>query len=114
MSADAAPRAATHRPPPPAEPCGVSLPFAGHVRSVPPPPLESEVKTRIYAASNRVTLLLPNPMGEYLARELEAYHALGLPLGPSALVARMVDHILRTPVPPAAATPKVHITRRAT
>lgn len=66
--------------------------------STPLPPLAVPV-VRLAAARRRATAVYPGPVGELLARELDAWGAVGNRFGSGELIVRLVDHILSMPVP---------------
>lgn len=69
-----------------------------------PRPMDYHEKVRVRAAAFRATRLYPGPVGEVLSRELLTWEEFGYRLGGSALVMRLVDHVLQTPLTePAAA-----------
>jgi len=63
-----------------------------------PVPMDHHEKMRLRAAAFRVTRLYPGPAGEVLSRELLTWEEFGYRLGGGALVMRLVDHILRSPL----------------
>ncbi len=63
-----------------------------------PVPMDHPEKMRLRAAAFRVTRLYPGPAGEVLSRELLTWEEFGYRLGGGALVMRLVDHILTTPI----------------
>lgn len=65
----------------------------------PPPSMNNHEKMRLRAAAFRVTRLYPGPAGEVLSRELLTWEEFGYRLGTSSLILRLVDHVLKTPVP---------------
>jgi hypothetical protein len=63
-----------------------------------PVPMDHHEKMRLRAAAFRATRLYPGPVGEVLSRELLTWEEFGYRLGGSALVMRLVDHVLKTPI----------------
>jgi hypothetical protein len=63
-----------------------------------PVPMDHHEKMRLRAAAFRVTRLYPGPVGEVLSRELLTWEEFGYRLGGAALVMRLVDHALTTPI----------------
>ena len=63
-----------------------------------PVPMDHHEKMRLRAAAFRVTRLYPGPAGEVLSRELLTWEEFGYRLGGGALVMRLVDHILKSPL----------------
>jgi hypothetical protein len=57
-------------------------------------------KMRLRAAALRAARLYPGPVGELVSRELITWDEFGYRLGGGQLVARLVDHVLTTPLPP--------------
>jgi hypothetical protein len=55
-------------------------------------------KMRLRAAAFRATRLYPGPVGELVSRELLIWEEFGYRLGGSALVMRLVDQVLKTPM----------------
>lgn len=66
----------------------------------PPARMEMSDKSRLRAAAFRVTRLYPGVVGELLSREILTWEEFGFRLGGSGLMLRLVDHILKTPLPP--------------
>lgn len=64
-----------------------------------PTPMGHEEKARLRAAAFRVTRLYPGAVGEMLSREILTWEEFGYRFGGYALVGRLVDHILKTPIP---------------
>jgi hypothetical protein len=64
----------------------------------PPERMDHHEKMRIRAAAFRVKRLYPGPAGEMLSRELLTWEEFGYRLGATALVMRLVDHILKAPI----------------
>jgi hypothetical protein len=60
--------------------------------------LDQHDKLRVRAPAFRVTRLYPGPVGEVLSRELLTWEEFGYRLGGGALVMRLVDHVLKTPI----------------
>lgn len=56
-------------------------------------------KMRLRSAAFRATRLYPGPVGELISRELLAWEEFGFRLGGAQLVMRLVDHVLKTPLP---------------
>jgi hypothetical protein len=65
----------------------------------PPDPMDAHTKMRLRAAAFRVTRLYPGPVGELLSRELLTWEEFGYRLGGQLLVMRVVDHVLKEPLP---------------
>ena len=61
--------------------------------------MDASEKMRIRAAAFRVTRLYPGPVGELLSRELLTWEEFGYRLGGSGLILRLVDHVLKAPIP---------------
>lgn len=61
----------------------------------PPPKFEQHERMRLRAAAFHATRLYPGPVGELLSKELFAWEEFGYRLGGTALVMRLVDHILK-------------------
>jgi hypothetical protein len=70
-----------------------------------PAPMDHHEKMRLRAAAFRATRLYPGPVGELLSRELLTWEEFGYRLGGERLVMRLVDHVLKTPIPQQAAAP---------
>ncbi len=66
----------------------------------PPPRLEQHERMRISAAAFRATRLYPGPVGELVSRELATWTEFGFRLDQHGHAARLVHHILTTPMPP--------------
>jgi hypothetical protein len=64
-----------------------------------PAPMDHHEKMRLRAAAFRATRLYPGPVGELLSRELLTWEEFGYRLGGEQLVMRLVDHVLKTPIP---------------
>ncbi len=63
-----------------------------------PVPMDHHEKMRLRAAAFRATRLYPGPVGELVSRELLTWEEFGYRLGGSALVMRLVDQVLKTPM----------------
>ena len=61
--------------------------------------MDQHEKTRLRAAAFRVTHLYPGPVGELLSRELLVWEEFGYRLGGDQLIMRLVDHVLKAPMP---------------
>jgi hypothetical protein len=68
-----------------------------------PAPMDHHEKMRLRAAAFRATRLYPGPVGELVSRELLTWEEFGYRLGGEQLVMRLVDHVLKTPIPQPAA-----------
>jgi hypothetical protein len=66
----------------------------------PPVRMEMSDKSRFRAAAFRVTRLYPGPVGELLSREILTWEEFGYRLGGSGLMLKLVDYVLKTPLPP--------------
>lgn len=66
---------------------------------VKPPALAPHEQSRIRAARFRAKRLYPGPVGELIDRELGAWADFGFRLDKSGMAARLVDHILKSPLP---------------
>jgi hypothetical protein len=64
-----------------------------------PAPMDHHEKMRLRAAAFRATRLYPGPVGELVSRELLTWEEFGYRLGGEQLVMRLVDHVLKTPIP---------------
>lgn len=62
-------------------------------------PMDHHEKARLRAAAFRVTRLYPGPVGEMLSREILTWDEFGYRLGGSQLVMRLVDFVLKAPMP---------------
>lgn len=56
-------------------------------------------RARLRAAAARATQAYPNPVGELLARELASFEDLGCVVAADGLVNRLIDHLMKTPIP---------------
>jgi len=63
-----------------------------------PVPMDHHEKMRLRAAAFRATRLYPGPVGELVSRELLTWEEFGYRLGGSALVMRLVDQVLQSPM----------------
>ena len=63
-----------------------------------PVPMDHHEKMRLRAAAFRATRLYPGPVGELVSRELLTWEEFGYRLGGSALVMRLVDQVLKSPM----------------
>jgi len=61
--------------------------------------MDQHEKTRLRAAAFRATRLYPDPVGELLSRELLTWEEFGYRLGGGQLIMRLVDHLLKAPIP---------------
>ena len=68
-----------------------------------PVPMDHHEKMRLRAAAFRATRLYPGPVGELVSRELLTWEEFGYRLGGSALVMRLVDQVLKSPMEAGAA-----------
>lgn len=66
---------------------------------VKPPALAPHEQSRVRAAAFRAKRLYPGPVGELVARELTGWLDFGFRLDNAGMAARLVDHILKTPLP---------------
>lgn len=66
---------------------------------VKPPALAPHEQSRIRAAQFRAKRLYPGPVGELIDRELGAWADFGYKFDKSGMAARLVDHILKSPLP---------------
>lgn len=64
-----------------------------------PVPMDHHEKTRLRHAAFYATRVYPGPVGELVARELLTWEEFGYRLGGRQLVNRLVDHILKAPIP---------------
>lgn len=64
-------------------------------------------KSRLRAAAFRVTRLYPGPAGEVLSREILCWEEFGYRFGPGALIPRLVDQVLKAPLPNSASSSAV-------
>lgn len=64
-----------------------------------PRSMDHHEKMRVRAAAFRATRLYPGPVGELVSRELLTWEEFGYRLGGEQLVMRLVDHVLKTPLP---------------
>jgi hypothetical protein len=55
--------------------------------------------TRVRAAANRCSKLFPPPVAAVLYTELMVWAEFGYRLDKSGTIARLVDHVLTTPIP---------------
>lgn len=67
--------------------------------TVAPVPMDHHEKARLRAAAFRATRLYPGPVGELLSHELLAWEGFGYRLGGGQLIMRLVDHVLKAPMP---------------
>lgn len=65
----------------------------------PPNPMDAHTKMRLRAAAFRASRLYPGPVGELLARELLTWEEFGYRLGAHLLIMRLVDYVLKEPLP---------------
>src|SRR5688500_4132963 len=72
---------------------------SAEVSRMDPAPMDHHEKMRLRAAAFRATRLYPGPVGELLSRELLTWEEFGYRLGGEQLVMRLVDHVLKTPIP---------------
>ncbi|SHL02708.1 hypothetical protein SAMN05443637_116125 [Pseudonocardia thermophila] len=63
-----------------------------------PVPMDHHEKMRLRAAAFRATRLYPGPVGELVSRELLTWEEFGYRLGGNALVMRLVDQVLKSPL----------------
>jgi hypothetical protein len=60
----------------------------------PSPEQWSVTRERLSRAARAATRLHPDPVGEWISRELRALAELGLTLDPDGLTARVIEHLL--------------------
>jgi hypothetical protein len=60
-------------------------------------------RERLLAAAYRALASHPGPVGELIHQELLSWQQFGYRLGTTGRVMRLVEEVLRTPIPPAAA-----------
>jgi hypothetical protein len=63
-------------------------------------PMDHAEKARLRTAAFRVTRLYPGPIGELVSRELLTWEEFGYRLGGHAMIMRLVQHVLTTPLVP--------------
>jgi hypothetical protein len=71
----------------------------GGVQTSGPVPMDHHEKARLRTAAFRVTRLYPGPMGELASREILMWEEFGYRLGNGGLMSRLVDHVLKAPLP---------------
>jgi hypothetical protein len=67
------------------------------------PAMNHHERMRLRAAALRATHVYPGPVGELLSRELLSWEEFGYRLGSQTLITKIVDAVLNTPTPRAAA-----------
>lgn len=65
-----------------------------------PPVMSLHEKTRLRAAAYRASRVYPGPVGELLSREILVWEEFGFRLGGGGLILRLVDQVLKMPIPP--------------
>jgi hypothetical protein len=67
--------------------------------SDPAPRLDPHEKMRIRSAAFRATRLYPGPVGELISKELLDWEEFGYRFDTKGAAARLVDHVLKAPLP---------------